>query len=106
MKIGLVYDLRADWLARGYGEEETAEFDRGSTLDALEAALAELGHAVERVGGLFELSSRVAWQAAPAGSWSSTSPRACTASAARRRCPRCSTPIGCRTPSPIRCARR
>ena len=59
MRVGLVYDLRADWLARGYGEEETAEFDRGSTLDALDAALAQLGHTVERVGGLFELAGRL-----------------------------------------------
>jgi D-alanine-D-alanine ligase len=59
MRVGLVYDLRADWLARGYGAEETAELDRGSTLDALEAALAPLGHAVERVGGLFELAARL-----------------------------------------------
>jgi D-alanine-D-alanine ligase len=59
MRVGLVYDLRAEWLARGYGEEETAEFDRGSTVDALESALAELGHRVERVGGLFELAARL-----------------------------------------------
>jgi D-alanine-D-alanine ligase len=59
MNLGLVYDLRADWLARGFGEEETAEFDRGSTLEALEAALGELGHEVERVGGLFELTARL-----------------------------------------------
>ena len=28
MKIGLTYDLRQDYLAEGYSEEETAEFDR------------------------------------------------------------------------------
>ena len=28
MKIGLTYDLRQDYLDWGYGEEETAEFDR------------------------------------------------------------------------------
>ena len=28
MHIGLTYDLRDDYLAEGYGEEETAEFDR------------------------------------------------------------------------------
>ena len=27
MRIGVTYDLRADYLAMGYGEEETAEFD-------------------------------------------------------------------------------
>lgn len=60
MRLALVYDLRSDWLARGYGGEETAEFDRGSTLDAIEAALLELGHRVERVGGLVELVPRLA----------------------------------------------
>ena len=28
MDIGLTYDLRQEYLAAGYGEEETAEFDR------------------------------------------------------------------------------
>ena len=32
MLVGLTYDLRADYLAAGYGEEETAEFDRPDTI--------------------------------------------------------------------------
>ena len=44
MRVGLTYDLRADYLAAGYGEEETAEFDRPETIDALETALRGLGH--------------------------------------------------------------
>ena len=40
MKIGLTYDLRDDYLAQGYGEEETAEFDRPDTIDAIEAGAA------------------------------------------------------------------
>ena len=39
MKIGLTYDLRSDYLAEGYSEEETAEFDRPDTIEAIEAAL-------------------------------------------------------------------
>ena len=31
MKLGLVYDLRDDYLALGYSEEETAEFDSRAT---------------------------------------------------------------------------
>ena len=35
MRIGVTYDLRADYLAMGYGEEETAEFDSEITIAAL-----------------------------------------------------------------------
>jgi D-alanine-D-alanine ligase len=50
MKIGMTYDLRADYLAAGYDELETAEFDREDTIDALEAAIRGLGHTTERIG--------------------------------------------------------
>lgn len=50
MLIGLTYDLRNDYLASGYGEEETAEFDRPETIEAIAAALQELGHRTERIG--------------------------------------------------------
>lgn len=60
LKVGLTYDLRADYLAMGYGEEETAEFDRGETIDALAAALAGLGHEVVRIGHVRALVGRLA----------------------------------------------
>ena len=60
MKIGLTYDLRSEYLAAGYGEEETAEFDREETVEAIEAALARLGHRAERVGRLHSLVARLA----------------------------------------------
>ncbi len=50
MKIGLTYDLRSEYLAAGYGEEETAEFDRDDTVEALESTLAALGYHTERIG--------------------------------------------------------
>lgn len=50
MRIGLTYDLRSEYLALGYSEEETAEFDRDDTIQAIEGALAELGHETERIG--------------------------------------------------------
>lgn len=50
MQIGLTYDLRSDYLAEGYSEEETAEFDRETTIEALEGALRELGYSTERIG--------------------------------------------------------
>lgn len=60
MKIGMTYDLRADYLAAGYGEEETAEFDRPDTIDAIEGALRALGHQPERIGNLDSLVKRLA----------------------------------------------
>ncbi len=43
MRIGITYDLRDQYLAEGYGEEETAEFDRADTIDAIDDALRESG---------------------------------------------------------------
>lgn len=60
MIIGLTYDLRKDWLAEGYSEEETAEFDKEDTIEALETALAGLGHIVERIGHFHHLLARLA----------------------------------------------
>jgi D-alanine-D-alanine ligase len=60
MKIGLTYDLRAEYLAEGYGEEETAEFDRPDTIDSIEGALNELGCQTERIGHVRQLAGRLA----------------------------------------------
>ena len=58
--IGITYDLRDEYLAEGYGEEETAEFDRPDTIDAIAAALRELGHEVDRIGRARQLVERLA----------------------------------------------
>jgi D-alanine-D-alanine ligase len=50
MTVGLTYDLRAEWLAEGFSELETAEFDREETVDAIENAVGREGHATERIG--------------------------------------------------------
>lgn len=60
MFIGLTYDLRSEYLAAGYGEEETAEFDRAETIDCLEGALRELGHETDRIGHARQLVERLA----------------------------------------------
>ena len=60
MLIGLTYDLRNDYLAEGYSEEETAEFDRPDTIEAIEAALVELGYQTERIGRAKRLVERLA----------------------------------------------
>ena len=50
VKMGLVYDLRSDYLAEGYGVEDVGEMDSEETIAALEGALRSLGHQVERIG--------------------------------------------------------
>lgn len=60
MRIGLTYDLRDEYLAQGYGEEETAELDRESTIAALESTLRSLGHSTERIGHARQLVARLA----------------------------------------------
>jgi D-alanine-D-alanine ligase len=60
MRIGLTYDLRAEYLAMGYGEEETAEFDRGETIDEIEKAIRELGYETDRIGHVRRLVERLA----------------------------------------------
>jgi D-alanine-D-alanine ligase len=57
--IGITYDLRSEYLAAGYGEEETAEFDRPDTIDAIAAALHELGHQADRIGNARQLMTRL-----------------------------------------------
>ena len=60
MRVGLTYDLRADYLAAGFGEEETAELDRPDTIDAIEQALKTLGHEPDRIGHVRQLVARLA----------------------------------------------
>ncbi len=54
-RIGLVYDLRSEYLAAGYGEEAVAEFDSDATIEALAATIQRLGHSVERIGNVRSL---------------------------------------------------
>jgi D-alanine-D-alanine ligase len=60
MRVGLTYDLRTEYLAAGYGEEETAEFDRPETIEAIQSALRELGHQTDRIGNARQLIGRLA----------------------------------------------
>ncbi|BBO91367.1 hypothetical protein [Desulfosarcina ovata] len=50
LTIGLTYDLRSAYLAEGFTEEATAEFDRDDTVAAIESTLQSLGHRTERIG--------------------------------------------------------
>ncbi len=60
MTIGLVYDLRDDYLAQGFTEEQVAEFDSAGTIAALEKTLQSLGYAVQRVGRGLALAEQLA----------------------------------------------
>jgi len=60
MKVGITYDLRDDYLEEGYSSEDTAEFDRIDTIDAIDEALSTLGHSVDRIGNARQLVSRLA----------------------------------------------
>ncbi len=59
LRVGLTYDLRDAWLAEGYSELETAEFDRADTIDGIEAALTRLGYATDRIGNVRQLAARL-----------------------------------------------
>jgi D-alanine-D-alanine ligase len=60
MHIGLTYDLRSEYLAAGYSDEETAEFDQQGTIDAVAGAIETLGHDVDRIGSARSLVNRLA----------------------------------------------
>lgn len=55
MKVGLTFDLRSWYLDQGYSMEDTAEFDKQATIDALDGALKKMGFETEQVGNSFQL---------------------------------------------------
>ena len=59
VKIGITYDLRDDYIAEGYTEEETAEFDHPRTIAAIEETLRDLGYETDRIGHLRALTRRL-----------------------------------------------
>src|SRR5262245_30690907 len=60
MRIGLTYDLRREYLAAGFTEDETAEFDRPDTVEHIDGALKQLGHSTDRIGHVRQLVARLA----------------------------------------------
>jgi D-alanine-D-alanine ligase len=60
MIIGLTYDLRDDYLALGFTEEQVAEFDSVATISAIEGALLSLGYNTERIGNGMALARQLA----------------------------------------------
>jgi D-alanine-D-alanine ligase len=55
MLIGITYDLKVEYLAKGLSDEETAELDSEDTINAIVEALKKQGHAVEKIGGISSL---------------------------------------------------
>lgn len=60
MKIGLTFDLRSWYLDRGYSMEDTAEFDKQETIDAIDSALQKMGFETESIGNCFQLIEALA----------------------------------------------
>jgi len=60
MKVGLTFDLRSWYIDRGYSMDETAEFDKQETVDALENSLKLMGYETEPVGNAFQLIDALA----------------------------------------------
>jgi D-alanine-D-alanine ligase len=60
MKVGLTFDLRSWYTDRGYSMDETAEFDKQETVDALENSLRLMGYETEPVGNAFQLIEALA----------------------------------------------
>ncbi|MCF7957866.1 MAG: ATP-grasp domain-containing protein [Phycisphaerae bacterium] len=48
--VGIVYDLRSDYLSEGYSQEDVAEFDSDATIEFLQAAIERCGYRTERIG--------------------------------------------------------
>jgi len=60
LTVGLTYDLREDYLREGYSLEETAEFDKPDTIEAIEAVILQNGFAADRIGHVKALAKRLA----------------------------------------------
>ncbi|MCX7590952.1 MAG: D-alanine--D-alanine ligase [Kiritimatiellae bacterium] len=59
MNVGLVYDLRSEYLAMGFSEEDVAEFDSEATILAIEEAIVACGNQCTRIGHGRELARRL-----------------------------------------------
>jgi D-alanine-D-alanine ligase len=53
--IGITYDLKDDYLKKGFDPELVAEFDSITTIDAIDEALQEYGYTTVRIGNVYSL---------------------------------------------------
>jgi D-alanine-D-alanine ligase len=59
MRVGIAYDLKADYISEGFTEEEAAEFDSEETIAGIEGALKANGYETERIGNVRSLLSQL-----------------------------------------------
>lgn len=59
LRVGMCFDLRAEYVALGLSHEDVAEFDSLATVDAIAGALQSHGCSVERIGSLRSLLPRL-----------------------------------------------
>jgi len=59
VRIGITFDLKEEYVAAGFTEEEVAEFDRPDTIRAIADALSKLGHCPEPIGNVKQLAARL-----------------------------------------------
>lgn len=59
MRIGVTYDLKSDYLAQGWSEEDAAEFDSEHTIAAICEALVAQGLEPVRIGTVKRLAERL-----------------------------------------------
>lgn len=59
MRVGMTYDLRSEYLAEGWSEEETAEFDSEVTIAAIAGVMEARGWTVDRIGHVRNLAARL-----------------------------------------------
>lgn len=60
MRIGLTYDLKSEYLAEGWSDEDAAEFDRDDTIAAFESVIRGMGHQPIRIGHARALIQKLA----------------------------------------------
>ncbi len=60
MVVGLTYDLRKDYLAEGFTEEQAGEFDSEETINHLQQTIEKLGYKAERIGNAKALCRQLA----------------------------------------------
>ena len=59
MRVGFTYDLRDDYPALGYAEDESAECESPETIRAIVDVLASLGHHTDSIGHVRNLAARL-----------------------------------------------
>jgi D-alanine-D-alanine ligase len=59
VRVGITYDLREEYLAAGFGEEDAAEFDTDATISTIESTLQGFGFATDRIGNVQALARRL-----------------------------------------------